>query len=232
MSKIGTVIAMAGAGTVLGSLAYFGVAAAKGVSMREIPPLSWLSHEMPHAETGVHPMTASAPAPAPREEKPVVPPMTAGVLGAFVLPSPFDSRELQDLQKKLGERLAKIDATEKELARRASELDDWQKTLEDRTREIAELRTRTDTDKAAPPAAEKAGAKPDAAADAASWRAMAPLFEDGDTEELAAKLAGFEPDEAAHILKGLEPDRAAVLLNALPKAQYKPFLDAWRRLKD
>lgn len=232
MSKIGSVIAVGGVSTVLGALVYFGVATAKGADLHQIPPLSWFGHDMPHPDPAMHAPAPVASAPAPRVESPVVPPMTAGVLGAFVLPSPFDSRELQDLQKKLTDRLEKVAATEKELARRAAELDDWQKTLEERTRELDEVRLRIEKGPSAAAPDKTAGAVPDAEKDQASWRAMSPLFAEGDVDDLAAKLASFTPEEAAQVLKGLEPERAAALLNALPKAQYKPFLDAWRLAKD
>ncbi len=232
MSKIGSIIAVGGVSTVLLAAVYAGVATAKGATLREIPPLSWFTHETPHVDPAAHAPAPVAMAPAPHVEPPIVAPMTAGVLGAFVLPSPFDSRELQDLQKKLTERLDKVEAAEKELARRASELDDWQKTLEERTRELEELRMRIEKGPSAS-STEKTGATtPDAEKEKASWRAMSPLFEEGDAEELASKLGSFTPEEAAQILKGLDPERAGVLLNALPKEQYKPFLDAWRLAKE
>jgi type IV secretory pathway VirB10-like protein len=233
MSKFGTIAVVAAGGTVLAALAYAGVTVAKGASLRDVPPLSWLAHPpppaAPHADAAPH----AAPAPAaPHELRPHVPPMTAGVLGAFVLPSPFDSRELQALQAELVSRRTAVEAAEKENARRASELDEWQKTLEERARELTELRARVEPDAAAEPPVPAGGAQAAPPEDAASWRAMATLFEEGDAEELAGKLAEFAPEEAAQILKGLEPDRVAALLNALPKAQYKAFFDAWRLARD
>lgn len=235
MSRIGTIVALAGGGTLLAALVYAGVTVAKGASLRDVPPMSWLAHPTPaepHADAMTHPAPAPVAAAAPHDTRPAVPPMTAGVLGAFVLPSPFDSRELQDLQKELVDRLARVEASEKENARRASELDEWQRTLEERARELTELRARTDAPEAASPEPETAAAAAATPADAASWRSMSGLFEEGDVDDLAAKLAGFAPEEAAWILKGLEPERAAALLNALPKAQYKAFFDAWRLARD
>lgn len=234
MSKVGTIVAIGGVSTVLFALTYVGVAAAKGVPLSTIPPFAWFAHEMPHTDPGpaaahVAPVVAT---PAPRVEAPAVPPMTAGVLGAFVLPSPFDSRELQSLQKELNERRTRIEETERLLEKRARDLDDWQKNLEERMKEIDAARggiaSGSTTTAATTPSASEADAKDDPA----SWRAMASLFEEGDAEEMATKLASFEPDQAAQVLKGLEPERAALLLNALPTPKYKPFLDAWRKAKD
>jgi flagellar motility protein MotE (MotC chaperone) len=64
---------------------------------------------------------------------------------------------------------------------------------------------------------------------AASWRALAPLFESGDAEEAAERLGQLDPEEAAQVLRGLDPERGAEILNALPKERYKAYLDAWRR---
>jgi len=236
MSKIGTVIALTGGGLAVSAMTYVGVASIQGANVREMPPLSWVVRPAPAPDPAKNPPPV-APAPEPRVQAAVVPPMTAGVLGAFVMPSPFDSRELQDLQTKLGERLAQVEAREQELIRRAGELDDWQRTLEDRALELTELRAAVEGAQGSSPTTPGDARKPEAgqavdSGDPASWRALAPLFEEGDADELALKLAEFEPDEAAQILAGLEPERAAALLNALPAASYKPFLDAWRRARD
>jgi len=231
MSKGGSIVAVGGVSAVLFALTYVGVAVAKGVPMSAVPPFAWFANEVPPAAPAAH-VTSVVAAPAPRPETPLVPPMTAGVLGAFVLPSPFDSRELQSLQKELTERRTRIEESESLLEKRARDLDDWQKTLEERMREIDAARGGL-TPGSAPTAATTSGSSETAAQDdPASWRAMASLFEEGDAEEMATKLASFEPDEAAQVLKGLEPERAALLLNALPTPKYKPFLDAWRRAKD
>lgn len=237
MSRIGTVIALTGGGLAVSAMTYVGVASIQGANVREMPPFSWVVRPAPAPDPAKTPPPPVAPAPEARVDAPTVPAMTAGVLGAFVMPSPFDSRELADLQTKLGERLAQLESREQELVRRASELDDWQRTLEDRALELTELRAAVEGAQATMPATTGDARKPDSgqAADSddpASWRALAPLFEEGDADELAQKLSEFEPDEAAQILAGLEPERAAALLNALPPASYKPFLDAWRRARD
>jgi hypothetical protein len=233
MSKFGSTIGLAAGGTALLAATYFGVALAKGASPRAIPPVSWFA-PLPHDEPAD---TAKAvPESSPAAEsivamRPPVSPMTAGVLGAFVLPSPFDSRELHDVQRKIAERVTSLDAREAELERRARELDDWQRTLDLRVQEIAALRDGSGAESAPADAAGISDADP-AQGEGDSWSTVAPLFQDGDPEEVAAKLAEFTPAEAASILKGLEADRAVELLNALPQDRYKPFLDAWRKAKD
>ncbi len=233
MSKMGSTIAIAAGCVGALALAYLATAVAQGASLREMPPLSWISPPPPPKEPAVEtaPATNAAVAPpAPAHPAPAQPPMTAGVLSAFVLPSPFDTDELRDLQTKLEEKLASLAAESAHQERRARELDDWQRALEARALEIAALRESI--------AAPAGAATPDAAAAQAqasvadtpeSWRALAPLFEEGDAADLAARLVDFPPEDAANILRGLEPERAAAILNALPKDKYKPFLDAWRR---
>lgn len=230
MSKIGSVIALSSGGLAVFTMAYIGVATVQGASVREIPPFSWMARDIPAIDpTSTTPPPIPTPL-APKSELPVVPPMTAGVLGAFVLPSPFDSRELQDLQRRLVERTEEIAEERRALDQRARDLDDWQESLEVRTRELEELRGRIG-EGLIPPKATPEAAAVATEQDRASWRAMAALFEDGDLDELATRLVSFEPDEAAQILAGLEPERAAQLLNSLPEADYRRYFDAWRKVK-
>jgi type IV secretory pathway VirB10-like protein len=214
------------------AVAFAGVALVRGVSLREVPPLSWVAPHTPadaHA-TGTREPAPPPPAPEPRAT-PAVPPMTAGVLGAFVMPSPFDARELQELQARLQKGLEHVASEERRLAQRERDLDDWQRTLEERERDVAAQRgavehagTAADASKTAQPS--KVQDTPE------SWRALAPLFAEGDPDELAKKLATFEPAAAAQILRGMDPERAAAVLNALPKERFKDFLDAWRLAGD
>lgn len=233
MSKMGSTIAITAGSVGALALAYLATAAAKGASLREMPPLSWISPPPPPKEPAVEtaPPTHAAAVPvAPAHPTPAQPPMTAGILSAFAMPSPFDADELRGLQTKLEERLASLAAESANQERRTRELDDWQRALEARAIEIAALRESIAAQaSAASPGAAAVQAQPSAADTPQSWRALAPLFEEGDAADLAARLVDFAPEDAANILRGLEPERAAAILNALPKDKYKPFLDAWRR---
>jgi len=232
MIKMGSTLAIVAGSVGALALAYLATAAARGAHLREMPPMSWISPP-PAKEHAAEP-AASAPAaaatPVPVPPAPVQKPMTAGVLSAFVMPSPFAADELRELQKMLKEKLASLAAESDAQARRARELDDWQHALEARALEIAALRESIAAPAGAAPQGATAAQTQTSAADAPqSWRALAPLFEEGDPADLAARLADFPPEDAANILRGLEPERAAAILNALPKDKYKPFLDAWRR---
>jgi flagellar motility protein MotE (MotC chaperone) len=228
MTKMSSKLMWFAGGPVLFAAAFFGVAMAKGVALREVPPLSWMPQTQ--APTSDHTaVSAPPPLPAPEPRAPVhanqvIPPLTAGVLGAFVMPSPYDARELHDLEKSLKDGLARVAADEERQKKRERELDDWQNVLEQRAQELSALRKSIDESGGTAP-----GEKPVSAKSAASWRAMAPLFEEGDPSDVAVRLAELEPDQAAQVLRGLDADRAAAILNALPKERYKTFLDAWRR---
>lgn len=224
MSSLGSKIGLVVGGIAVTGVTFFTVAAAKGVALREVPPLAWFVKPVPADEHGAKNDAPPPPLEAPSAHAtPIVPPMTAGVLGAFVLPTPFDSRELTDMQKSLEEGLARVAAEDERLKKRERELDDWQHVLQQRADEIAAARQALAH---APTTAPKD--KDDAAKSAASWSKLAPLFEDGDPSDVAERLAQLEPDQAAQVLHGLDPERAAALLNALPKERYKAYLDAWR----
>ena len=226
MSKMGAKITWIAAGSGLFAAAFLGVAMAKGAALSEIPPFNLMAKPKPIEEHAA----AAAPAPAPSHETPApvhatpaVPPLTAGVLGAFVLPSPYDARELHDLEKSLKDACARVAAEEERQKRRERELDDWQNVLQQRAQELAAMRKAID-EPGGTNASDKGSAK-----SAASWRSLAPLFEEGDPSDVAVRLAELEPDQAAQVLRGLDADRCAAILNALPKERYKTFLDAWRR---
>lgn len=226
MSKMGAKITWIAAGSGLFAAAFLGVAMAKGAALSEIPPFNLVAKPKPVEELApaASPSTALAPeAHAAAHASPPVPPLTAGVLGAFVLPSPYDARELHDLEKSLKDAAARVAAEEERQKRRERELDDWQNVLQQRAQELAAMRAALD-DPSGGGSSDKGSAK-----SAASWRSLAPLFEDGDPSDLAVRLAELEPDQAAQVLRGLDADRCAALLNALPKERYKTFLDAWRR---
>jgi flagellar motility protein MotE (MotC chaperone) len=227
MSKIGSKMKWILIGPVLFAAAFVGVALAKGVALKDVPPLSWIPKPAAPANERSN-VPAPPPLPiaeprAPAASTAAIPPLTAGVLGAFVLPSPYDARELHDLEKSLKDGLARLSAEEERQKKRERQLDDWQHVLEQRAQELTALRKSIDESGGG------AADKPGSPRSAASWRSLAPLFEEGDPSDVAVRLAELEPDQAAQVLRGLDSDRCAAILNALPKERYKTFLDAWRR---
>jgi len=241
MSKIGSKVVWVAGGSVVFAAAFLGVALVRGASLSEVPPFRWFASEAPAKDQAAAtspasiPADDSAPAPAAGASRaqppatPIVPTMTAGVLGAFVMPSPYDARELHDLDLRLREKLASVAAEEERLKRREQELADWQTLLQRRAQELADLRASLGDPSASAGTAADTPGNGLTATTAASWRALAPLFADGDPGEIAERLGQLDPEEAAQVLRGLDPERCAEILNAMPKERYKAFLDAWRR---
>jgi len=238
MIKMGSKVIWIAGGSAAFAAAFLGVSIVRGAALREIPPFRWFAGPAPAGE----PAAASAPNLAPGPSSPPVaspptahsaPPavssMTAGVLGAFVMPSPYDARELHQLDQRLRSELARVAAEEERLKRRELELGDWQNLLQQRAQDLATLRASLEGAGAHGETDARPQGKESRANSAASWRSLAPLFEEGDASEVADRLGQLEPDEAAQVLRALGPERSAELLNALPKDRYKAFLDAWRR---
>ena len=154
-----------------------------------------------------------------------------GVLGAFLMPSPYSSTELADLQQELRtaladakERLARIDARE-------GELDEWERTLSDRLADLKALQASIEKSEGELALREAEVARDEKAKrerEAQGWTEVARFFEEGDPEELAQKLVRLGPKEAARILRALDEARAGELVNALPQEKYNEFLEAYR----
>ncbi len=228
MSKVGSLIALSTGGAAVFAAAYAGVAASKGASMREIPPLSWIARPEPAAAGETPPPTGAEPAPS-SAAAPYSMPLAASVLDGFVLPSPYDAGELHTLEKQLRDGVARVRAEDERLARLEGDLQEWQASLELRATELEALRQSLDAAGGAPAAAPESKATAEPAVAPENWRTLAPLFEEGDPEDVAERIAEFDPAAAVQILRALDPERAGAILNALPKERYKSFLDAWLR---
>lgn len=190
------------------------------------------------AEHGSTPTTAkhepspehgSKPAPTRSEARALD--ANAGVLGAFMLPSPFSSNELSDLQKSLRganedakQRLERIELRERELA-------EWEHALEQRNDELQELRKLLEKRELELTMREDEVKRDEKAKDSReqqSWAELSKFFSEGDPDELAKKLVLFEPKEAVRILRSLDDARASALVNALPADKYHAYLQAYR----
>ena len=222
---------------------FVGVALVSGKQAHEIPLLKNFSkHEPRHddpakpvAKQPEHAQNAPEPNDEPKHEAAKHATLTASVLGAFVMPAPFTSAELEEMQSKLralNEQAEKLVAT---LEKRQTELDERESALGGREKELQALKAGLDLGMSElnmrhkEVASEQSVDATAAAKDAKSWKEVVRFFEEGEPEELAKKLATFEPEEAAKILRGLEDERAIALVNALPMEKYKPVLEAYRK---
>lgn len=233
-------------GTALFGGSFVGVALVSGRKPHEIPLLKNFAHapEKAHDEhpTEEHPETTHEPETAPHdpEHAPAVPhrpqdeekPSTASVLGAFVMPAPFTSDELAQMQSKLALRLEQSEVTLAAAREKERALDERERALNGREKELVALKNELDTRTKELAMREQELAR-DADANAAreekSWGELARFFEEGKVDDLVKKLVTFSPVDAAKILHQMDAERAIALVNALPQDQYKTFLDAYRK---
>jgi flagellar motility protein MotE (MotC chaperone) len=159
-------------------------------------------------------------------------PATASVLGAFVMPAPFNSDELAQMQSKLALRLEETEAKLAAAKDKERALDERERALTGREKELQSLKNELDTRTKELVMREleiNRDGEANAAREEKSWAELARFFGDGDPEELAKKLSAFDPKDAAKLLHQMDDERAIALVNALPQDQYKAFLDAYRK---
>jgi flagellar motility protein MotE (MotC chaperone) len=203
---------------------------------------AWMRADGPHAMPligGMFPQPALEAAPEAGSEVAEVPAHAQpaaraglGLLDVFRVESPIDAEELAALAATLKSRLAALDARAAELDREEERLAERAELLEEQMSTIHALRTeleRWQTELEQRQAALRGDEAVEAERDAASWAKLSKLFEKGDASSLAAKLAGYSPDEAARVLVGLKPDRARELLEKLGGTSWKDYWDAYRR---
>jgi flagellar motility protein MotE (MotC chaperone) len=238
MSIVKTALIVLG-GTGLFAGSFLGFSIATGHSFKDIPLLKKLSKDTtPPITIPVHseesdPVTPDEPAPeAAKKPAPAMASATASVLGAFVLPAPFSSEELADMQSKLAARLSEADTTLAGAKQKERDLDDRERALLGREKELQTLKEELDT-RSREMAMRGMEIKRDTDAasqlEQKSWVEVARFFQDGEPEDLAKKLATFDPDNAARVLRQLDDERAIAIVNALPPDKYKTFLDAYRK---
>lgn len=242
MKPIVKYISMGAAGLVLFTGAFVMFAKMSGAPMHEIPLLGHLfpaPSETSDAIASVgaveHAVEHAAGPEAPAKDAPKSDARALeaniGVLGSFLLPSPFSTSELSDLQREL--RTALTDAKQRlvKIQERESRLDEWEHSLEGRVAELQEMRgllEKHELELALREEEQKRDETAKSARDTQSWKELGKFFEDGDPEELAKKLAQFDPKEAVKILRSLDDERASQIVNALPADKYHVYLEAYR----
>jgi flagellar motility protein MotE (MotC chaperone) len=223
---------------------FVGVALVTGRSAHDIPLLKNFtarpetqpsehvtsSHNLPHS-------TDSSSVDDHLEDESVVhakekQPATASVLGAFVMPAPFNGDELAQMQSKLALRLEETEARLAGAKDKERALDERERALTGREKELQSLKNELDTRTKELIMREleiNRDGEASAAREEKSWAELARFFGEGDPEDLAKKLMAFDPKDAAKMLHQMDDERAIALVNALPQDQYKAFLDAYRK---
>jgi flagellar motility protein MotE (MotC chaperone) len=237
MSLVKTSLLVLG-GTGLFAGSFVGIAMISGHSMHEIPLLGKFSkapvQPIVTPPQPIEPIVSHEPEHVTEtpQEVPVKRPVTASVLGAFLLPAPFNSDELADMQQRLAARVAEAEKTLADAKAKERALDERERALLGREAELQALKTDLDTrTKELVGREEELKRDSDAALaqEQASWNEVARFFQEGEPDELGKKLATFEPVNAARILHQLDDERAIAIVNSLPPDKYKQFLDAYRK---
>jgi len=158
----------------------------------------------------------------------------AGLLGAFVLPSPFTSTQLHGVQSELKGKLREVQAELGRLRERELELDELEQAARDRYDELKAIRSgledwERDLELREQELERSVGARSDQERE--SWRTLSKLFAEDDAEEAAERLVLYTPAEAANILRALDPERVGQIINSIQGEQWKAYSDAYSRHK-
>ena len=158
-----------------------------------------------------------------------------GVLDVFRIDSPYSTSELDRLVKDVKRKLAELDQRLRDSEQREGELDERASFLDDQYATLQELRSGLEAWEAELDQRQAEVKRDESARQAredASWKRLSKLFEKGDAREQAARLKGYEPEDAALILSQLKATRAQELLDGLPEADWQLYAEAYRLLDD
>lgn len=144
-------------------------------------------------------------------------------LHAFLLPSPFSTDRLEELESQLKTRLNAIAEREKELDARQLNLEESQRHLAELQKELESVRSGL-IDERDETVALQEEVKIEEAATAEkrveSYKQMSSLFANGDPELLSQMLLDmYPPNEIGLVLAGLPPERVTVLLAGIRAIQ-------------
>jgi flagellar motility protein MotE (MotC chaperone) len=212
---------------------YVGIAAISGAPLHEVAGLSSFfdapaSEETPGGKGSATSGDGTSSRPSGKEllEE------NAGLLGAFMVESPFTSEELRNLEKELKKQLREMRVERERLVVRSLELDEREAALRERQAQLAnqrtmleDLETSVDLKIAEFEHAETVSNEQEMQ----GWRQMAKLYKGGKPEVNALMLVEESPEEAAIILHELGDRQAGPILRAIqPASERKKFLDAYR----
>ncbi len=160
----------------------------------------------------------------------------AGLLGAFMVESPFTGTELHKLQDELKGKFQENRLLSERLRVRELELEEWEKTLGEKYNELADMRTKLEEMESSI-ALRYAELERDEAAkrgrELAGWKAQAALYAGGKPETSAKMLAEEAPADAAIILRELGADQAGEILRLVqPLSLRKQIMDAYRKASE
>ncbi|MCA9001880.1 MAG: hypothetical protein KDB61_08150 [Planctomycetes bacterium] len=144
---------------------------------------------------------------------------SASPLHAFLLPSPWNSDQLEDLETQLRNRLNALTEAEKDLERRKADLEESQRHLNELQVELESIRSGLIAERDETTALEdEVRLKAEAEADkrVSSLKQMATIFADGDPDETATMMMGiYTPADIGVILSGMSPEKVQPLMQSI-----------------
>lgn len=154
----------------------------------------------------------------------------ASVLGAFVLPSPYTSEQIKDLEMLLKSKLREAQLELDRMSLRHLELDEREAALQDRWGELQELRNtleRFEGDLNQRSAEIERDESARSEKEVAALQDLAKVFEEGEPEELVNKLQAYGEEDAAKLMAQMDVERVAELLRAMDEENYVRFSKAY-----
>jgi len=229
MNKILQFVGFGFCALLLFGAAFIGFAKMSGAPMHTLPVVGGFfeapDETDPIAEAG-HGSDRNATKRSAEEEVQV----GASVLGAFVLPSPYTSEQIKDLEMLLKSKLREAQLELDRMSLRRIELDERETALQDRWAELQELRNtleRFEGDLNQRSAEIQRDEAARSEKEVAALQDLAKVFETGEPEELVRKLQAYGEEDAAKLLAQMDVERVAELLRAMDEENYVRFSKAY-----
>lgn len=224
-----------GAGALgLFATSYVGIALMSGAPLHEVAILSSFV-DAPEGSEGTPGESATAMEGDGEIKKPTGGELleaNAGLLGAFMIESPFTATELRKLEGELKRKLREMTIERESIEVKSLELDEWENSLRERQAELADLRTKLEGLESSielrmAELTRDESAKRDR--DLQGWKDLAKLYKTGEAEVNAKMLAEESPEDAALILRELGDEQAGVILRLMnPLSTRQKYADAYR----
>lgn len=153
----------------------------------------------------------------------------ASPLQAFLLPTPWNASDLEQLEQALQNRMAELDLREDQLEERERQLAESQRHLADLQAELENVRTglieeRDETDAVREQTEREKEAE--AARRVADLRRMSNIFSEGDAEESSRMLLDtYTPEQVGIVLSGLTAERVRELLQGIQTVDSSALVD-------
>ncbi len=153
----------------------------------------------------------------------------ASPLQAFLLPTPWNASDLEELEAALQNRMNQLQQRESELDERERQLAESQRHLADLQAELERVRTglieeRDETD--AMREQNEREQEAEAARRVADLRRMSNIFSEGDAEETARMILDtYTPEQVGIVLSGLPAERVRELLQGIQTVESGSLAD-------